>query len=134
MVDGRFFGHFFWKVEGTVRAQVNSRVAHVWLPYTVINVLGGGRIANIGKLGKFGKLQIFIKVGGSISGHIGSLEWYLWVEPSKALFDICGWNHHRWCLIPVVGTIHSLCCLKFCHAQSISVKALTPRMDHYPCS
>ena len=42
VVDGRFFGHFFWKVEGTVRIHVNSRVAHVWLPYTVINVQGGG--------------------------------------------------------------------------------------------
>ena len=38
VVDGRFFGHFFWKVEGTERTHVNSRVAHVWLPYTVINV------------------------------------------------------------------------------------------------
>ena len=38
VVDGRFFGHFFWKVEGTVRTHVNCRVAHVWLPYTVINV------------------------------------------------------------------------------------------------
>ena len=42
MVDGRFFAHFFWKVEGTVRTHVNSRVAHVWLPYTVINVQAGG--------------------------------------------------------------------------------------------
>ena len=42
MVDGRFFGHFFWKVEGTVRTHVNSRVAHMWLPYTVINMWGGG--------------------------------------------------------------------------------------------
>ena len=38
VVDRRFFGHLFWKVEGTVRTHVNSRVAHVWLPYTVINV------------------------------------------------------------------------------------------------
>ena len=29
VVDGRFFGHFFWKVEGTVRTHVNSSVAHV---------------------------------------------------------------------------------------------------------
>ena len=45
VVDGRFFGHYFWKVEGTVRIHVNSRVAHVWLPCTVINVqdgVGGG--------------------------------------------------------------------------------------------
>ena len=34
MVDGRFFGHFFWKVVGTVRIHVS----HVQLPYTVINV------------------------------------------------------------------------------------------------
>ena len=71
VVDGRFFGHFFWKVEGTVRTHVNSRVAHVWLPYTVINVWGGG-IVSIGKLRKFGKLQFLIKVVESISGHIGS--------------------------------------------------------------
>ena len=42
VVDGRFFAHFFWKVEGTVRIHVNSRVAHVWLLYTVIKVQGGG--------------------------------------------------------------------------------------------
>ena len=53
VVDGRFFGHFFWKVEGTVHTHVNSRVAHVWLPYTVINMSGEGGIANIGKLRKF---------------------------------------------------------------------------------
>ena len=34
VVDGRFFGHFFWKVVGTVRIHVS----HVQLPYTVINV------------------------------------------------------------------------------------------------
>ena len=44
MVDGRFFGHFFWKVKGTVRIHVNYRVAHVWLPYTVINVWEGGEL------------------------------------------------------------------------------------------
>ena len=31
--------------------------------------------ANIRKLRKFGKLQIFIKMVGNISGHIGSHEW-----------------------------------------------------------
>ena len=41
VVDGRFFGHFFWKVEGTVCTHVNSHVAHVWLLYTVINMWGG---------------------------------------------------------------------------------------------
>ena len=49
VVDGRFFGHFFWKVEGTVHTHVNSHVAHVWLPYMVINVQGGGA-TNIGNL------------------------------------------------------------------------------------
>ena len=73
--DGRFFAHYFWKVEGTVRINVNSHVAHVWLLYTVINMQDGGGIPNFVKLGKFGKLQIFIKVVGSISGHIRSYEW-----------------------------------------------------------
>ena len=36
MVDGRFFAHFFWKVEGTVRIRVNSRVAHMWLPCRMV--------------------------------------------------------------------------------------------------
>ena len=40
VVDGQFFSHLFWKVEGTVRTHVNSRVAHVWLPYMVINMWG----------------------------------------------------------------------------------------------
>ena len=53
VVDGRFFGHFFWKVEGTVCIHINSCVAHVWLPYTVINMQCGG-VTNIGKLKKFG--------------------------------------------------------------------------------
>ena len=75
VVDGRFFGHFFWKVEGTVRTHVNSRVAHVWLPYMVINVqAGGGRETNIGKLGKFGNFKICTKVTGSIVSYIGSYE------------------------------------------------------------
>ena len=36
MVDGRFFGHSFWKVEGTVCIYMS----HVQLPYMVINVHG----------------------------------------------------------------------------------------------
>ena len=59
-----------------MRIHVNSRVAHVWLPYTVINVqAGGGGETNIGKLGKFGNFKICIKVTGSIVSHIGSHEW-----------------------------------------------------------
>ena len=55
MVDGGFFDHFFWKVEETVRTHVNSRVAHVWLPYTVINVQGrgGNEHRKTQKIGKF---------------------------------------------------------------------------------
>ena len=36
VVDGRFFCHFFWKVEGTVCIHIS----HVQLPYMVINVHG----------------------------------------------------------------------------------------------
>ena len=38
MVDGRFFGQFFWKVEGTV----HICVSHIQLPCTVINMQDGG--------------------------------------------------------------------------------------------
>ena len=74
MVDGRFIAHIFWKLKGTVRIHVNSCVAHVWFLCRMVRG-GGGSIPNFGKLGKFRKLQIFIKVVGSISGHIGAHEW-----------------------------------------------------------
>ena len=64
MVDGRFFGHFFWKVEGTVHTHVNSRVAHVWLPYTVINMWGGGQNCKHRKTRKVRKTSNFYKGGG----------------------------------------------------------------------
>ena len=72
VVDRRFFGHFFWKVEGTVCIHVS----HIQLPYTVINMhgnrQGGGNEPNIRKLRNFGNLQIAIKVAGSIGSHIRS--------------------------------------------------------------
>ena len=63
VVDGRFFGHFFWKVEGTVRTHVNSRVAHVWLQYMVINVWRGGNCEHW-KTQKVRKTSIFNKGSG----------------------------------------------------------------------
>ena len=42
------------------------------------NVQGGGGgfgEPNIGKLKKFGKFKICIKVAGSIIGHVGSHKW-----------------------------------------------------------
>ena len=70
MVDGRLFGHFF----GRWRGQCAHTLIPVWLTCdTHAGRMGG--IPNFRKLGKFGKLQIFIKVVGSISGHIGSHEW-----------------------------------------------------------
>ena len=62
MVDGRFFGHFFWKVEGTVHTHINSHVAHVWLLYMVINVYGGN--CKHRKTWKVWKTSIFNKDGG----------------------------------------------------------------------
>ena len=59
MVDGRFFGHLFWKVEGTVRTHINSRVADVWLPYTVINVQDGGGDSELHKTRKVQKTSNF---------------------------------------------------------------------------
>ena len=71
LTDG-FLVTFF----GRWRGAVHIHVSHVQLLYMVINVQdgSGGGIPNIGKLRKFGKLQIFLKVVGSISGHIRSYE------------------------------------------------------------
>ena len=69
---------------GRRRGQCTHMLIPVWLPYTVINMWGGG-IANNEKLEKFGKLQIFIKVVGSIRGHIGPHEW----QPSWIIKDCC---------------------------------------------
>ena len=67
---------FLLTIFGSWRGRCAYTLIPVWLPYTVINVHdGGGGIPNFIKLGKFGKLQIFIKVVGSISSHIGSHEW-----------------------------------------------------------
>ena len=69
VVDERCFDHCFWKLEGTVCTHVNS----LQLPYTVITVQYGwrGGLPDIGKCGKFGKLQISIKVAGIIGSHSG---------------------------------------------------------------
>ena len=75
MVDGWFFGHLFWKVEGTVHIHVSH--VHTRESCTA-NMQGGGggfREPNIGKLEKFGRLKIYIEVAGSIISHIGSHKW-----------------------------------------------------------
>ena len=75
MVDGQFFGHFFWKVVGSCAIHVS----HVQLPYMVINMhgnmQGGGIEPTIAKLGNFENLKIVIKVAGSIGSHIGCSIW-----------------------------------------------------------
>ena len=40
VVDGRFFAHFFWKVEGTVCIHINSRVAHV----AILDLMSGSHL------------------------------------------------------------------------------------------
>ena len=64
MVDGRFFAHFFWKVEETVRTHVNSRVAHVWLPCRMVGGGGSGGIPKFQKTQKVRKTSNFYKGGG----------------------------------------------------------------------
>ena len=61
MVDGRFFAHCFWKVEGTVHIHVNSRVAHVWL---LCRMVGGGGDFELRKTRKVQKTSNFYKGGG----------------------------------------------------------------------
>ena len=45
VVDGRFFGHIFWKVEGSSAHTRESRAAHVWqLMCTVIPIWWRGAL------------------------------------------------------------------------------------------
>ena len=64
MVDGRFFGHYFWKVEGTVRIHINSPVAPVWVPYTLINKQDRGGHSELHKTQKVQKTSNLYKGGG----------------------------------------------------------------------
>ena len=73
LTDG-FLVTFFGRWRGQCAYTLIPRVAHVWLPYMVINVQAGGGM-NIRKLGKFGNFKICIKVTGSIVSHIKSHEW-----------------------------------------------------------
>ena len=63
MVDRRFLAHYFWKVEGTVHIHENSCVAHMWFPYTVINMQDGGGDSELHKTRKIQKTSNFYKGG-----------------------------------------------------------------------
>ena len=74
LTDG-FLVTFFGRWKGAVRIHVSH--VHTRESRTA-NVQGGGggfRELNIGKLKKFRKLKICIKVAGSIIGHVGSHKW-----------------------------------------------------------
>ena len=75
LTDG-FLVTFFGRWKGAVRIHVSH--VHTRESCTA-NVPGGGGGGfgepNIGKLKKFGKLKIRIKVAGSIIGHVGSHKW-----------------------------------------------------------
>ena len=60
---------------GRWRGQCAYTLIPVWLPYTVINVQGGGGGNEHRKTPKVWKTSNLIKVVGSISNHIGSCEW-----------------------------------------------------------
>ena len=50
MVDGRFFGHFFWKVEGSSVHTRESCAAYVWQLTCTLQLYGGGepsRVAHV---------------------------------------------------------------------------------------
>ena len=42
VVDGRFFGHFFWKVEGSSAHTREPRAVHVWQLTCTLQLYGGG--------------------------------------------------------------------------------------------
>ena len=64
MVDRHFFANYFWKVEGTVRIHINSRVAHMGLMFRVINVQDGGGHSELCKTRKVQKTSNLYKGGG----------------------------------------------------------------------
>ena len=91
VADARFLVTFF----GSWRGQCAHTLIHIQIPYTVITMQHGGTILNIGKCEKFGKLQILIKVAGTIGNHIGSLMWQPFELLKKATnqnrkFDVLG--------------------------------------------
>ena len=47
VVDGRFFGHFFWKVEGSSAHTRESRAAHVWQLTCTLQLYGGGKPSRV---------------------------------------------------------------------------------------
>ena len=50
MVDGRFFAHFFWKVEGSSAHTRESRAAHVchaWQLTCTLLLYGGGEFSRV---------------------------------------------------------------------------------------
>ena len=50
MVDRRFFGHFFWKVEGSSAHTRESCAAHMWQLTCTFQLYGGGepsRVAHV---------------------------------------------------------------------------------------
>ena len=84
VVDGRFFGHLFWKVEGTVR----THIAHMW------DLLTCGGDIHVWKLLMCGgdiHLWELLTCGGDI--HVWELL-------------TCGGDIHMWELLMCGGDIH----------------------------
>ena len=73
LTDG-FLVTFFGRWKGAVRIHVSHVHTHESRKLTC-RWRGGFGEPNIGKLKKFGKLKIHIKVAGSIIGHVGSRKW-----------------------------------------------------------
>ena len=47
MVDRQFFGHFFWKVEGSSAHTCESHAAHVWQLTCTLLIYGGGEPSHV---------------------------------------------------------------------------------------
>ena len=53
MFDGWFFGHFFWKVEGSSAHTRESRAAHVWQLTCTLLLYGGGEPSRVAHVWRF---------------------------------------------------------------------------------
>ena len=102
VVDGRFFGHIFWKVEGNSAHTHESRAPHVWqLTCTVITIWWrraltcGSRVAHAAEVWQLTCMVITIWWRGALTcgSHVAinvHSNYYYMVEESPHMWLTCG--------------------------------------------
>ena len=72
MVDRRFFGHFFWKVEGSSAHTRESRVTHMCHMQLMCGKLlyGGGEASRVAHVCQMGQLTCTLLLYGGGGPHV----------------------------------------------------------------